>query len=237
MKTNDTSILAVEKLTAGYGSHIVLEDVSFELNKGEVLGIIGQNGSGKSTLLKAMSGLIPIKGGYLIVNGKKKDGMISHRLLEIGISYFTQGGLVMPALTVEEHLSLAHVQNGRNHNYAEQVYEELPRLFELRKQRAGSLSGGERQMLSFGILIAQNTNTWFLDEPTAGLSPQMAKTSIEFLLKKQEEGISILLVEHNMEVVFALAKHVMIAKEKTLTKKFNKVEFNSSDFTNKYIYN
>lgn len=237
MKPNDTPILTVEQLSAGYGSHVVLKNVSFELKKGEVLGIIGQNGSGKSTLLKAITGLIPLKHGRLLINGKKKSRIRPHNILESGISFFTQGGLVMPALTVEEHLSLAHFQNGSGNGSVERVFDQFPRLFELSSQRAGSLSGGERQMLSFGILIAQDTKTWLLDEPTAGFSPEMVQRSVDFLQEKRKEGITMLLVEHNMEVAFSLSDTIVVAKEGTLTQKFDRQEFHRSEFLTHHLYN
>lgn len=239
MKTSSESILTVKNLSAGYGSHTVLEDVSFELHKGEVLGIIGQNGSGKSTLLKAMSGLIPLKKGTIILNEKKKKNkIISHRLFENGISYFTQGGLIMPALTVEEHLSLVHSQTDNNTDFKEKVHEQFPKLFDLKDQRAGSLSGGERQMLSFGILIAQNTYTWLLDEPTAGLSPNMVHQTVEFLQEmKQKKRITVLLVEHNLEATLNLVSSLMIMKEGKLSTKFSKEQFETKNFIETFFFN
>lgn len=238
MTTNNNSILDVEQLSAGYGSHTVLEDVSFTLEKGEILGIIGQNGSGKSTLLKAISGLIPIKSGSVHIQGQKKNGIAAHEMLESGISFFTQGGLVMPALTVEEHFTLSASQNGKDKSSFDMIYEQFPLLFELKQHRAGSLSGGERQMLSFGILMVQGTQTWLLDEPTAGLSPDMVKESVEFLQKKnKEEGITMLLVEHNMDAAFYLSDHISVTKEGTLTQKFGKQEFEKSEFLTQHVYN
>ncbi len=230
-------ILKAETLATGYGPHTVLENVTFQLAKGEVLGIIGQNGSGKSTLLKTLVGLLPVKSGKLTFGGSNVRAIPPHKLTASGISFFPQKGLIMPTLTVEEHLTLAAHQSGNSRTGHELAYTHFPRLRKLNNHRAGSLSGGERQMLSFAILTCQNTQTWLLDEPTAGLAPEMVSFTIEFLQKKKrEEGITMLLVEHNMNVAFALADHIVVAKEGSLTRKFNKVEFQHSEFITTYVY-
>ncbi len=233
------SILKTENLAAGYGSHTVLSDVSFELERGEVLVVIGQNGSGKSTLLKTISGLLPKKAGSIHLNNRTETNIAPHELAAKNISYFLQGGLIMPALTVQEHLELAAMRTGRKlqKTTSDNTFAEFPRLKEMQKQRAGNLSGGERQMLSFGILLMQETQTWLLDEPTAGLSPNMVQFTADFLRKKNHEGITLLLVEHNMEVAFKLASHIAVAKNATLTRKFDKPEFLQKDFLDKIVYN
>lgn len=234
-----TTILKTENLAAGYGDHTVLSDVSIELHKGEVLVIIGQNGSGKSTLLKTISGLLPKKAGSVYLNNRTETSISPHELAANGISYFVQGGLIMPALTVQEHIELAAMQRGRKlqKTNLDNTFAQFPRLKEMQKQRAGNLSGGERQMLSFGILIMQDTQTWLLDEPTAGLSPAMVKFTADFLQKKNREGVTMLLVEHNMEVAFNLASHIAVTKDATLTRKFDQPEFLQKDFLDKIVYN
>lgn len=234
-----STILKTENLAAGYNDHTVLSEVSFELQKGEVLVIIGQNGSGKSTLLKTISGLLPKKAGLVYLNNRTETSISPHKLAANGISYFVQGGLIMPALTVQEHLELAAMQTGRKlqKTTLDNTFAEFPRLKEMQKQRAGNLSGGERQMLSFGILMMQETQTWLLDEPTAGLSPAMVKFTADFLQKKNREGVTMLLVEHNMEVAFNLASHIAVTKDATLTRKFDQPEFLQKDFLDKIVYN
>jgi branched-chain amino acid transport system ATP-binding protein len=234
-----TTILKTENLAAGYGDHTVLSDVSFELHKGEVLVIIGQNGSGKSTLLKTISGLLPKRAGSIHLNNRPDTHISPHELPAKGISYFVQGGLIMPALTVQEHLELAAMPTGRKlqKTALDTTFTEFPNLRKMQKQRAGNLSGGERQMLSFGILLMQGTQTWFLDEPTTGLSPAMVEFSADFLQKKNREGVTMLLVEHNMEVAFKLASHIVITKDATLSRKFDQPEFLQKDFLDKIVYN
>jgi branched-chain amino acid transport system ATP-binding protein len=234
-----TTILKTENLAAGYGDHTVLSEVSFELQKGEVLVIIGQNGSGKSTLLKTVSGLLPKKAGSIHLNSRNETHIPPHEMMAKGISFFVQGGLIMPALTVQEHLELAAMQTGRKLQKTTlyNTFAEFPRLKEMQKQRAGNLSGGERQMLSFGILMMQETKTWLLDEPTAGLSPAMVQFTADFLQKKNSDGVTMLLVEHNMDVAFKLATHIAVTKDATLTRKFDQTEFLQKDFLDKIVYN
>lgn len=236
----ERAILEVKNLAAGYPGNLVLQDVNLTLMEGEVLGIIGQNGSGKSTLLKTICGLLPKKGGQVIFEGQELNGIAPHELPGKGISYFAQGGLVMPALTVQEHLQLAgsHKTGALQETHLEEIYALFPVLKRMRDKRAGNLSGGERQMLSFAILLMQDTRIWLLDEPTAGLAPAVVTFTIDFLKDiNSERGIAFLLVEHNMEVAFRLSSQVVIAKEGTLTSPFGKEDFLKEGFLYNFVYN
>ncbi len=234
------TILEVNNLDAGYPGNLVLRDVNFTLKEREILAIIGQNGSGKSTLVKTICGLLLKKGGQIHFKGEQLNNTAPHELTGMGISYFAQGGLVMPALTVQEHLQLAGLKRAGKHQkgHFQDAFALFPKLMDMRKKRAGNLSGGERQMLSFATLLMQDTSTWLLDEPTAGLAPEMVDFTIDFLMKaNQERGITMLLVEHNMEVAFQLASHVAITKEGTLTQKFTGQEFLQKDYLDKIFFN
>jgi len=234
------NILTIDRLTVGYGPKTVLHNVSLNLNKGEVLAIIGQNGSGKSTLLKAIGGLVAHQAGKVMYKDEALPSLHPHILIRKGISSFLQGGLVMPTLSVEEHYELAARQCAKilDKKLLDMIEGHFPALKVLRKQRAGNLSGGERQMLSFGIFLVQDTTTWLLDEPTAGLAPEVVDLTVRFLeQKKQEDGISMLLVEHNMDAAFRLASRVVIAKGGTLTRKFRPEEFNQEKFLETFLYN
>ncbi|MEX0813708.1 MAG: ATP-binding cassette domain-containing protein [Chitinophagales bacterium] len=249
------NILKVQGLAAGYPELTVLENVNLELAKGEVLAVIGQNGSGKSTLLKTLCGLLPKKAGEIKFKGESFSNIAPHQLPSKDISYFAQGGLIMPDLSVREHLELAGSYNGIKitSQHFDKTFNEFPKLRGMQKQRAGNLSGGERQMLSFAILLMQDTGTWLLDEPTAGLAPEMVAFTTDFLKKANlERGITMLLVEHNMDVAFQLASNVVITKKGTLTKKYcreefheekyfteleNRKEYTKEDFLNKFVYN
>jgi ABC-type branched-subunit amino acid transport system ATPase component len=237
---NGTNILHVDDLTTGYGGNTVLQNVSFQIEQGEVLAIIGQNGSGKSTLLKALAGLLPLKNGSVEYNGDKMKSVKPHTLVKQGISCFLQGGLIIPSLTIKEHLELAASQTGKNlsNGICDKIYEQFPKLKPIASTKAGNLSGGERQMLSFAILMVQETKLWLLDEPTAGLSPEMVSFSSNFLVRKnKEENITMLLIEHNMDVAFQLATHVIVAKNGGISRKFEEPEFKSMNFLNESVYN
>ena len=234
------NILTIDRLSVGYGPKTVLHNVSFSLNKGEVLAIIGQNGSGKSTLLKAIGGLVALRAGKVMYKGDSLPSLHPHILIRKGISSFLQGGLILPALTVEEHFELAARQCAKilDEKLLDMIYDHFPSLKGLRKHRAGNLSGGERQMLSFGIFLVQDTRAWLLDEPTAGLAPEIVDLTVRFLeQKKREDGISMLLVEHNMDAAFRLASKVVIAKGGTLTRMFAPEEFNKENFLETFVYN
>jgi branched-chain amino acid transport system ATP-binding protein len=236
---DEVSILKVKNLEAGYGNITILKSVNISLSKGEVLGVIGENGSGKSTLLKTLSGLLPKQAGEIWFRNEPFNIKEPHKLVSRGISYFVQGGLIMPSLTVQEHLELTAMQSGRKfqNTFFDSVYAEFPKLRTMENQRAGNLSGGEKQVLTFGMLLIQNTATWLLDEPTSGLAPEMVSFSIDFLKRKNKEGITMLLVEHNMNVAFSLATHIVIAKDRSVTSKFNESVFKAKDFLDKNVYN
>jgi ABC-type branched-subunit amino acid transport system ATPase component len=231
------NILKVESLLVGYDKTIVLQDVSFKLNQQEILVLIGQNGTGKSTLLKTLCGLVPFLSGSIFFSGNKLSNLQPHKLINLGISYFAQGGLIMPSLTIEEHLQLASLAKKKAPIF-EEIYDSFSKLFDLRKTKAGNLSGGERQMLSFGILMTHESSLWLLDEPTAGLAPSVVEFTVEFLKQKNKENnITMLIVEHNIGVAVKLATHIAIAKGGTLTAKFSQQDFKDSDFVNNLVYN
>lgn len=238
--SNERNILEVKNLAAGYPGNTVLQNVSLTLKAGEILGIIGQNGSGKSTLVKTICGLLSKKSGQIQFEGQPLNGTAPHEFTRKGISYFAQGGLIMPALSVQEHLQLAgsHKAGKLRKTHFDDTFATFPILKEMKDKRAGNLSGGERQMLSFAILLMQDTRIWFLDEPTAGLAPEMVAFTTDFLKKANKEwGITMLLVEHNMEVAFQLASKVVITKEGTLTQPFQREDFLKENFLIRFVYN
>lgn len=237
--TNSKKILSLNNVEVGYGSKVILKNVSFDLFEGEILALIGQNGSGKSTLLKSIYGLISHKHGEIFFNDGAIHNIHAYKLRNIGLSYFIQNGLVMPNLTVDEHINLS--MNGRSSiidfDYNKIVNDAFPKLKNFGSHRAGNLSGGERQMLSLAMLMLQETKTWFLDEPTAGLAPEMVKFTGEFLQKKNyEDNITMLLVEHNLDVAFKLATSVIVVKNGGITDKFTRDEFLSKDFLEEIVY-
>ena len=230
-------VLEVNDLAISYGDNMILSSVSLTLESGEFLALIGQNGSGKSTLLRALYGLIPASRGSITWNGRNYDSM--HKLKKSGVSYFLQGGLIIPGLTVDEHFRLAVAKTGKTGlvEKIQPVFENFPTLYRLQNKQAVNLSGGERQMLSLALLMLQESRIWLLDEPMSGLSPEMIDTTSAFLDKKnREEGIAMLMVEHNLSATFALASNLLVARDGTISRKYNRSDFKSEGFLDERVY-
>jgi len=235
-----SELLQIEDLSSGYNGKTVLQNISFSVKKGEVLAVIGQNGCGKSTLLKTIARIITDNTGNIYFSGFKLNNTNTWDLKHLGISWFVQGGMVFPTMKVSEHFELA--LKGKNKKEAVSRKEEclsyFPALANCMNKRGGNLSGGQRQMLSFAMLLSQQTQCWLLDEPTAGLAPEAVKDAVDFLKKmKEQKNKNMILVEHNYQVAFELADHVAIIKEGKLQDNFPKAEFQKDNFLNTHLYN
>lgn len=233
-------LLQIENLSSGYNGKAVLQNISFLVNEGEVLAIIGQNGCGKSTLLKTIARIISDNSGCIIIDNVKLNRLHTWDLKKYGISYFVQGGMVFPTMTVSEHFDLALKDKNMTDatNIREECFSYFPALANYLDKRGGNLSGGQRQMLSFAMLLSQQTKCWLLDEPTAGLAPEAVKEAVGFLKKvKQQSNKTMILVEHNYQVAFDLADRVGIIKEGKLCDGFLKAEFQKESFLNNHLYN
>jgi branched-chain amino acid transport system ATP-binding protein len=181
-----------------YGRIVALAPTSLEVHPGDALALIGPNGAGKSTLIKALFGLIPVRSGKVVYQGQEVTGMKAHALVERGIGYVPQNNNVFPRLTVEENLQMGvYVRPKTFAQRLDVVCELFPRLSERRAQRAGSLSGGERQMLSMGRAIMMDPQVLLLDEPSAGLSPALQDEVFINCRRINEAGVSIVMVEQN----------------------------------------
>jgi branched-chain amino acid transport system ATP-binding protein len=192
-------LLESRDLLAGYIPEVnVLNGCSVYVADGELVGIIGPNGAGKSTLIKAMFGLVPIRGGQVLLRGEDITAARAHHLVAKGLGYVPQNDNVFPSLTIEETLQMGMYL--RPKEYADRfaaVSALFPLLSERRNQRCGSLSGGERQVVAMGRALMTNPDVLFLDEPSAGLSPIMQDSVFEAVRKINESGVSILMVEQN----------------------------------------
>ena len=192
-------LLEAKQVVAGYVPGVnILNGTDLELYDGELVGIIGPNGAGKSTLIKALFGLIPVRSGAVIYAGDDVTGMKAHALVSRGIGYVPQNNNVFPRLTVEENLEMGLFLRAKQ--FAERfdvVTTMFPRLGERRKQRSGSLSGGERQMLAMGRALMMDPRVLLLDEPSAGLSPAYQDEVFVNCRRINEAGVSIVMVEQN----------------------------------------
>jgi branched-chain amino acid transport system ATP-binding protein len=195
----DELLIHVDNIRAGYVPGVdILNDCSLELRAGELIGIIGPNGAGKSTLLKALFGLIPIRDGDVIFRGESIAGAPAHDLVSRGIGYVPQRDNVFPALTVEENLEMgAFLRPKQFRERLEFVAELFPRLIERGSQRAGSLSGGERQMLAMSRALMMDPEVLLLDEPSAGLSPALQDQVFVRTREINKAGVSVVMVEQN----------------------------------------
>ena len=196
---SDEPLIAIENVVAGYVPGVnILNGVDMVLAPGELVGIIGPNGAGKSTMLKALFGLIPVTSGTVRYKGQDISDMPAHELVERGIGYVPQTNNVFPSLTVEENLEMGlYLRPKKVDERMKYVLDMFPRLGERIKQRAGSLSGGERQMLAMSRALMMEPEVLLLDEPSAGLSPALQDQA--FIRTKQinRSGVGVIMVEQN----------------------------------------
>jgi branched-chain amino acid transport system ATP-binding protein len=196
---SDERFIHIEKVVAGYVPEVnILNGVDLELKRGELVGLIGPNGAGKSTLLKALFGLIPVREGKVLLEGEDITGLRAHELVSRGVGYVPQVANVFPSLSVEENLQMgAYLRPKKFGERLEFVAGLFPRLRERLSQRAGSLSGGERQMLAMGRALMMEPKVLLLDEPSAGLSPTLQDQVFIRARQINRAGVSIIMVEQN----------------------------------------
>jgi branched-chain amino acid transport system ATP-binding protein len=192
-------LLIADEIVAGYVPGVdILQGCSLTLADGELVAVIGPNGAGKSTLIKAMFGLVPVSSGTVTLRGEDITSLSAHELVSQGVGYVPQNDNVFPSLTVEENLEMGVYLRAKSFKERYDVVADLfPRLDERRKQRAGSLSGGERQMLAMGRALMMNPSVLLLDEPSAGLSPALQDEAFIRCRRINAAGVSIVMVEQN----------------------------------------
>ncbi len=195
----NSPLIEVNGLASGYVKGLnILQGVDLVLKENEAVSIIGPNGAGKSTLLKAIMGLIPIFGGKIYFKGNELFEIKSHELVQKGIAYVPQVSNVFQSLTIEENLEMGLWTTKNEHsNLFEEIYSMFPILKEKRKQRAGNLSGGQRQLLALGRALISKPEVLLLDEPSAGLSPKAIDEVFQYIKSINNSGVGILLVEQN----------------------------------------
>jgi len=195
------ALLAAHDLVAGYIPGVnILDGTKLDLYPGELVAVIGPNGAGKSTLVKALFGLLPVRSGTVVLDGDDVTSLKAHELVARGIGYVPQSDNVFPRLSVEENLQMGAYLNKKGYAARYDVVTEMfPRLGDRRKQRAGSLSGGERQMLSMARSLMLDPKVLLLDEPSAGLSPAYQDEVFINCRRINEAGVSIVMVEQNAQ--------------------------------------
>jgi branched-chain amino acid transport system ATP-binding protein len=203
-------MLEVSNLDFRYHRHEVLHRVSLEVREGEIVTLVGSNGAGKTTLLKAISGLVRPSGGTIRWAGERIDRAAPHRIIERGLIHVPEGRLLFPAMTVMEHLELGAIRASRaGRTYLERldwVFALFPILAERRQQKAGTLSGGQQQMVAIGRALMANPRCLMLDEPSLGLAPIMVDTLADIITTLHGEGLTILIVEQRIDLALRLAE-------------------------------
>jgi neutral amino acid transport system ATP-binding protein len=200
------SLLQVDEIIAGYGETEILHSVSIAVGQGEIVTIIGPNGSGKSTLLKAILGLVQPKSGQVTFRDEDITGTAPERIVRKGICYVPQSSNVFPSLTVHENLEMgAFVRTDDFQQRLDEVYKLFPDLTGRRGERAGRLSGGQRQMLALARALMLDPILLLLDEPSAGLAPNLVNLVLEKIIGINSTGVAILLVEQNARKALKLS--------------------------------
>ena len=207
------AMLEVKDLQVYYGVIQALKGVSFEVNQGEVIALIGANGAGKTTTLHTLTGLLPAKQGSIIFEGVDITKVPAHKIVEMGIAHVPEGRRVFSQLSVYENLKMGAYTRKDKKEIAENlenVYKRFPRLEERKNQRAGTLSGGEQQMLAMGRALMSNPKMIVMDEPSMGLSPIFVNEIFDIIEKVSASGTTVLLVEQNAKKALSIANRAYV---------------------------
>ena len=206
------TLLKVDNINVYYGNIHAVKDISFEVDQGEIVTLIGANGAGKSTTLKTISGLLKPKTGDILYKGSSIKGMRAHKIVEAGLAHVPEGRHVFLHMTVEENLDMgAYTQPASTiAPNKEKVFELFPRLKERRKQLAGTMSGGEQQMLAMGRALISHPKLLMLDEPSMGLAPILVGQIFAIIRELHQSGTTILLVEQNAEMALQVADRAYV---------------------------
>ena len=205
-------LLAVDGLHAHYGKSHILHGVTFEIGRNEVVSLLGRNGSGRSTTMKSIMGLVPPSGGTVSLNGRELSRARPYEICRAGIAYVPEEREVFANLTVDENLRMgeqAAVQGATRWSAAD-IFDYFPRLKERRNTKAGSLSGGEQQMLTICRSLLGNPLVILIDEPTEGLAPKVVATVAECIKDMQRKGVSVVLVEQKLAIALKVSSRVCV---------------------------
>ncbi|HEX5943023.1 MAG TPA: ABC transporter ATP-binding protein [Anaerolineales bacterium] len=218
---NSNSVfLSIQDLQVAYGSILALQGISVEVHEGEIVTLIGANGAGKSTLLRAISGVVPIRSGKITFGGTDLAIIPAHRIVEMGVAHVPEGRGIFANLTVLENLTLATWSRKDRQNLRQEyqhVFDLFPRLAERQGQLAGTLSGGEQQMLAVGRALMTRGRLLLLDEPSMGLAPVLVREIFQTLREINAAGTTILLVEQNARQALKLAHRGYVLETGRLT--------------------
>ena len=207
------AMLEVKDLSVYYGVIQALKGISFEVEEGDVIALIGANGAGKTTTLHALTGLIPVKSGSIVFEGKEITKVPGYKLVSMGIAHVPEGRRVFAQLTVLQNLKMgAFTRNNRQESEEtiKRIYQRFPRLEERKNQLAGTLSGGEQQMLAMGRALMSHPRLLVMDEPSMGLSPLYVNEIFKIIQEISKEGTTVLLVEQNAKKALSIANKAYV---------------------------
>ena len=224
-------ILKVENMNVYYGAIHAIKGISFHVDQGEVVTLIGANGAGKSTTLQTVSGLLRSRTGSIQFCGENISNVPSHKIVEKGLAQVPEGRRIFLQMSVEENLEMgAYTQSSAGVEAdLEKVYAQFPRLKERRRQIAGTLSGGEQQMLAIGRALMSHPRLLMLDEPSMGLAPILVEQIFDIIRKLHEEGTTILLVEQNAQMALSVADRAYVMETGKITLSGTGAELAASD--------
>ena len=227
-----SAMLEVKNIQVAYGKIVAVKDVSVTVKQGEIVTLIGSNGAGKSTTLRTISGLIKPKSGEILFNGKRIDGLPGHEIVGMGICHSPEGRRIFPRMTVKENLELgAFLRNNKAEVAAdmERVLDLFPRLKERIKQTAGTMSGGEQQMLAVSRALMGDPKLLLLDEPSMGLAPVLVELIFDTIVKIRKQGITILLIEQNATAALEVADRAYVLESGKVKMSGSAKELSSDD--------
>lgn len=213
-------MLEVKNLSVSYGAIEAVKDISFTINDGEIVSLIGANGAGKTTTLHTITGLVPAKSGSVMYNGVDLLKTHNNKIVTLGMAHIPEGRHVFTRMSVEENLEMGAFSLKDQSDLKkdlDMVYGLFPRLKERRNQKAGTLSGGEQQMLAMGRALMSHPKTILMDEPSMGLSPKLVKEIFSIIRKLHEQGITILLVEQNAKMALSIADRAYVLETGRIT--------------------
>ena len=224
-------MLSVKNINVFYGSIHAIKDVSFHVNEGEIVTLIGANGAGKTTTMHAISGLLKLRSGEIDYCGQTISKMEPHKIIRLGLAQVPEGRRVFSGLTVQQNLQMgAYTRRDSKEaiqNDFDMVFDLLPRLKERRNQPAGTLSGGEQQMLAMGRALMCKPKMLLLDEPSMGLSPLLVKEIFKIIRQVNRNGVTVLLVEQNAKMALEIANRAYVLETGTI-----KMEGEATEFAN-----
>ena len=230
------SMLELRGVTAGYGHFTALWDVTLRVEAGEAVAVVGPNGSGKTTLMRVISGLVAARTGELVFEGDSLAGRKAHEVVRHGIAHVPEGRRIFPRLSVGDNLRMGAFQPRARQAFAEsraRVYDLFPVLRERERQPAGSLSGGEQQMLALGRALMSRPKLILLDEPSMGLAPVLVLRLFELIRRVREEGYTILVVEQNVRQVLKLVDRAYLLEVGRIRMEGRAAELSEQDFVRK----